>query len=126
MLTKDLLIIANTFPDESETYVGDIFVKEQIRFLRKFYRKITVVVPIAFGIEVVRKIKQEDYTFEDIDVHFARFMVLPFFYNHHKESWIRASSSAIIRCIEKNNIRFDIIHAPSHMAFWVMCGSGKK
>ncbi|MCD6221754.1 glycosyltransferase family 4 protein, partial [bacterium] len=46
MKFKNLLIISNRFPDEKDMFIGGIFVKEQLNYIRKYFEKVTVISPV--------------------------------------------------------------------------------
>ena len=55
MPERNLLVISNSFPNKDNTFVGDVFVKEQIKYLRHYFDNVYVVSPVAYGMEHLRK-----------------------------------------------------------------------
>jgi hypothetical protein len=55
MQAKNLLVITNNFPDKETKYVGNVFVKEQVKYLKDYFENVYVVSPAAYGIEYLRK-----------------------------------------------------------------------
>lgn len=107
----NLLVISNNFPDKNDGYIGDIFVKEQLRALRKYFDTIYVISPKPFGIELFRKAHQEDYNFDNIQVFFPSFLTVPLFYFKYRKIWLLLAKRAVLRKIKEQNLRFDLIHA---------------
>ena len=112
---KSLLIISNTFPNPDDSYIGGIFVKEQAKYLTQYFDTVSIISPVAYGIERLRGTSSRDYTFDDIRVFFPRYLNIPFFYSHGRRSWVALETRAILSVIEKEKIPFDLIHA--HMTW---------
>lgn len=111
MALKNLLIITNNFPNLSDTYVVEIFVKEQLKYISKHFDNVYVISPVAYGMEFVRKAQFEDYSFDNVHVFFPKYFNLPFFYMYRKEFWVKLEAHAVFKILKKQNIKFDIIHA---------------
>jgi glycosyltransferase involved in cell wall biosynthesis len=107
----NLLILSNTFPNDDDRYIGDIFVKEQIKYLKNFFDQIYVISPLPYGTEYLRHIKQCNYKFNNVQVFFPKYFNNPIFYFYLRNYWVSLAQRAIINCIKKNNITFDVIHA---------------
>jgi glycosyltransferase involved in cell wall biosynthesis len=108
---NNLLILTNTFPSEDNRYIGDIFVKEQIEYLKKFFNTIYVISPLPFGTEYLRHTNHRNYEFDNVKVFFPKYLNIPIFFFYLRNYWIFLARRAIIKCIEKNNITYDLIHA---------------
>jgi len=108
---QNLLVICNTFPDESENYIGGIFIKDQLLNLSKFFTKIFVLVPAPLSISKVRKIPLNDYSLDNIHVHFIKYIDFPPSYFYFRDFWVRRETSKVLSFITKNNIHFELIHA---------------
>ncbi|WP_440952861.1 glycosyltransferase family 4 protein [Methanococcoides sp. FTZ1] len=111
MALRNLLILTNNFPNFSDTYVVEIFVKEQLKYIRRHFENVYVVSPVAHGMEYIRKTHFEDYSYDNVHVFFPKYLNLPFFYNFRKEFWVKLESHAVLKFLEKQDIDFDIIHA---------------
>ena len=111
MEAKNLLVITNSFPDKENKYVGDVFVKEQVKYLKNYFEKVYVISPVAYGVEYLRKTKHEDYEFDNVQVCFPKYGNLPLFYFYFRDFWIYLEKMAILKLIQKERIKFDLIHA---------------
>lgn len=111
MTGRNLLVICNNFPDRENLYIGGIFIKEQVKYLRFFFDNIYVISPAPYGIEYTRKIKQEDYIFQNIHVYFLKYLNFPVFYSYGRKNWIYLEKRAIINKIRNEGLEFDLIHA---------------
>ncbi|AKB58118.1 glycosyltransferase [Methanosarcina barkeri] len=111
MKFKNLLIICNTFPDKDNTFVAGIFVKEQVKHLKKYFENIYVISPVAYGMEYLRKTHLEKYTFDNVHVYFPKYFNLPFFYFHFRDFWVNLEYSCIYDLIKRENLQFDLVHA---------------
>jgi glycosyltransferase involved in cell wall biosynthesis len=111
MEAKNLLVITNSFPDKENKYVGDVFVKEQVKYLKNYFGKVYVISPVAYGVEYLRKTKHEDYEFDNVQVRFPKYVNLPLFYFYFRDFWIYLEKKAILKLIQKERIKFDLIHA---------------
>jgi teichuronic acid biosynthesis glycosyltransferase TuaC len=111
MHNKNLLVITNSYPNSDNTYVGDVFVKEQIKYIRSYFNHVSVISPVAHGMEYLRKTKFSDYRYDNVSVFFPRYYNLPFFYSKFRDKWTALETNAIQGVIERENISFDLIHA---------------
>lgn len=111
MALKNLLILTNNFPNFSDTYVVEIFVKEQLKYIRRHFENVYVVSPVAYGMEYIRKAHFEDYSYDNVHVFFPKYFNIPLFYKYRKEFWVKLESHAVLKFLEKQGIEFDIIHA---------------
>ena len=111
MEAKNLLVITNSFPDKENKYVGDVFVKEQVKYLKNCFEKVYVISPVAYGVEHLRKTKHEGYEFDNVQVCFPKYVNLPLFYFYFRDFWIYLEKRAILKLIQKERIKFDLIHA---------------
>ncbi|OQX21342.1 MAG: hypothetical protein BWK75_03295 [Candidatus Altiarchaeales archaeon A3] len=119
MKSKNLLIIANSFPHKNCLY-GGIFVKEQVDVIAENFNKIYVIAPTPhlpefFGRfewipECWRKgINPIDYTYNNISVYFPNFFVPPIHFI--REKYAEGAYKSALKLISEKNINFDIIHA---------------
>jgi len=111
MTARNLLIISNNFPNKDNSYIADIFVKEQVKYLKKFFDRVYVISPVAYGMDFLRKTIHKDYQYENVSVFFPKYLNIPFFYNYGRSVWIFLETKAIMALINREKIKFDIIHA---------------
>jgi glycosyltransferase involved in cell wall biosynthesis len=110
-MSDNLLVISNNYPTSDNTSVGDIFVKEQLKYIRCYFDHVYVISPIAHGVEYLRKTKFSDYHYDNISVYFPKYFNLPFFYTKFRDNWITLETNAVNNVIKRNNLSFDLIHA---------------
>ena len=111
MPDNNLLVISNNFPNKENTSIGGIFVKEQIKCLKNYFDTIYVVSPVAYGVEYLREAKFSDYNFDNIKVFYPKYFNNPFFWKYMKSFWIAFESRAVQSLIEREHLRFNLIHA---------------
>lgn len=111
MRSKNLLIISNNFPNADDSYVAEIFVKEQIKYLKNYFQTVYVISPVAYGMERLRKTIYKDYQYDNVKVFFPKYFNIPYFYTHLRSLWIYLETKAVLELIEKESIDFDLIHA---------------
>ncbi|MCX5844412.1 MAG: glycosyltransferase family 4 protein [Deltaproteobacteria bacterium] len=110
-MKKNLLIVSNSFPNQDNTYVGNIFVKEQIKYLKQYFDNVYVVSPIPYGMEHFRSVKYCDYQFDNVKVFFPKYINNPLFWYYQRDLWVDLEAGAIISLIKKEHLHFDLIHA---------------
>jgi glycosyltransferase involved in cell wall biosynthesis len=111
MAEKNLLIITNNYPNDDNSYIGDIFVKEQIKFLKNHFDTVYVISPVAYGMERLRKTTHRNYYYDNVRVFFPKYFNFPFFYDYGRQGWIFFEINAIKKLIEVEKITFSVIHA---------------
>ncbi|KUK69347.1 MAG: Polysaccharide biosynthesis protein [Methanocalculus sp. 52_23] len=111
MSEKNLLVISNSFPNRDNTFVGDIFVKEQIKYLRHYFDNVYVISPVAYGMERLRKTKHFDYQIDNVRIFFPKYINNPLFWHYGRSLWVDLEARAIMSLIEKEELHFDLIHA---------------
>lgn len=111
MYDKNLLVITNSYPDKSNEYIGNIFVKEQVEYLKQYFNRIYVISPVAYGVEYIRGTHHEDYSYENADVFFPKYINIPTGYFHGREIWVHLEKQAILKLINRKKLNIDIIHA---------------
>lgn len=109
----NLLVISSTFPNNDDAYIGGIFVKEQIKYLKNYFENIYVVSPAPFGIGHLRKTKHENYEFDNVKVYFPKYINFPPFYLWKRDLWVNFEMKTIKSLIATEKMKFDIIHAHS-------------
>ena len=112
---KTLLIITPDFPDKINRYIGSVYVKDQVEYLKSFFKKIIIISPVLFSFRIMPNDRYcTDYQYDNVSVFYPRCFFVPrcipvstykrkldFDFRYH----------AIRSCIVKNNIAFDLIHA---------------
>jgi len=111
MSDKNLLVISNSFPNSENTFVGDIFVKEQLKYIRHYFNHVYVISPVAYGMEYLRKAEFSNYQYDNVSVYFPKYYNIPFFYSKCRDVWVKLEASAILNLIEKEKMSFNLIHA---------------
>lgn len=111
MKNNSLLILTNNFPDEYDQYTGEIFVKEQVKSLKVYFKNIYVISPVAYGMEHLRKTNYKNYKFDNVFVYFPKYFNFPLFYLFFRNCWCYLESRAIYKLINKMNLEFNLIHA---------------
>lgn len=111
MKNNSLLILTNNFPDEYDQYTGEIFVKEQVKSLKVYFKNIYVISPVAYGMEHLRKTSYKNYKFDNVFVYFPKYFNIPLFYLFFRNCWSYLESRAIYKLINKMNLEFNLIHA---------------
>ena len=110
MKDHDLLIIAPSFPSEDDSFIGGVFIKNQVAELKRFFNKITVISPVFRSFGYVKKDKAcKDYSYDNVEVNFPRCFYIPI-------SWLNkvvidGRTRVVKRTIDKQNIHFNLIHA---------------
>lgn len=111
MVSKNLLIISNNFPDKYDKYSSNVFVKEQIIVLKQHFENIYVISPLVYGMEYLRKRHYEDYSFDNVHVYFPKYYNIPLFYKYGRDLWVYLEKRAILKLIKNEAIKYDLIHA---------------
>lgn len=111
MTLGNLLVISNDFPDKLDKYIVNIFVKEQLKYIKNNFENIYVVSPIPIGLGYLRKRHYTDYDFDNVHVYFLRYINFPVFHFYYRNFWIYLEKRALINFLSNQNIKFDLIHA---------------
>jgi glycosyltransferase involved in cell wall biosynthesis len=112
---KTLLVITPDYPDEKNRYIGSIYVKDQIEFLKPFFKKIIVICPVLFSFRIMPNDRFcTNYQYDNVSVYYPRCFFIPRIvrgmgYKRRLDFDFRAR--AVMKCIQKHEIRFDLIHA---------------
>lgn len=85
--------------------------KEQIKYVSPYFEHVYVIIPIWYGLSIIRNNVYKDYSYNNVSVLFPRYFNIPLFYFFLRPVWIKFSLNAILKTITKKNIKFDIIHA---------------
>lgn len=118
---KNLLVLPASFPNESNSYYGGIFVKDQVEELKKYFNKVFVICPIVFTASITKEDRIcHDYEFDNVHVYFPRLFHLPVSYFRKKQGLNYFNK--INQVINENNVEFDLIH--SHFS-WISGYSGQ-
>jgi teichuronic acid biosynthesis glycosyltransferase TuaC len=112
---KTLLVITPDFPDEKNRYIGSIYVKDQVENLKLFFKKIVVICPVLFSFKIMPNDRYcMDYQYDNVSVYYPRCFFIPRMvpgmgYKRKLDFDLRLH--AIMKCIQKHEIGFDLIHA---------------
>ena len=108
-------MITPDFPDAQNRYIGALFVKDQINHLRHYFRKIIVICPVLFTFGIVSNDRFcTDYQYDNVSVYYPRCFFIPRIVpilHYRKKLDFDSRPRTIWKCIERNDIRFDLIHA---------------
>lgn len=107
---KTLLIISSGFPDRMNSFYRGIFVKEQLKYIKNYFKEVVVIVPIvrSFGVKKEDRLCR-DYKFDNVKVYFPRFWHAPISY--FRERLSENQFGAADKLIRGRGIEFDILHA---------------
>ncbi|NJE02073.1 glycosyltransferase family 4 protein [Thermococcus sp. JdF3] len=102
---RNLLIVTNSYPDRDGMYYGGIFVKDQIWYLKRYFKSIYVISPQPWGVNK----GLANYEYDNVKVFFPRFFHAPVTYFRKKlgENFFKAA----LRVIKREKLEFDLIHA---------------
>lgn len=107
---KNLLVLPASFPNESDSYYGGVFVKDQLNEMKKHFKNIYVICPIVFTFGFTQEDKTcHDYVFDNIHVYFPRIYHFPI--DYFRKTQPLNYLNAIKKIINNNHLHFDIIHA---------------
>jgi teichuronic acid biosynthesis glycosyltransferase TuaC len=112
---KTLLVITPDFPDEKNRYIGSIYVKDQVENLKLFFKKIVVICPVLFSCKIMPNDRYcMDYEYDNVSVYYPRCFFIPRMvpgigYKRKLDFDLRLH--AVMKCIQKHEIGFDLIHA---------------
>jgi len=100
---KNLLVISSSFPDKTNTFYGEIFVKEQLKYLKDYFKKVIVISPVprTFGIYNSDKLCK-DYEFDNVKVYFPRLRNVPisFFRKRLRDNWFKVIDKLIKKLLK--------------------------
>lgn len=111
MTESNLLVISNNFPNQDDSFVGGIFVKEQIEYIKNYFDIVYVISPVAYGMERLRNTTHKNYQYDNVKVYFPKYINNPIFWYYCKPMWVNLETKAINSLIEKEHLHFDLIHA---------------
>jgi hypothetical protein len=63
---KNLLVVVNDFPNQDNSHIASIFVKEQIKDLSLVFQNVFLIVPYPASLEYRRKAHCENYIFDKV------------------------------------------------------------
>ena len=120
---KNLLIIGS-YPSEDGSIITGTFVKEQVDRLKDYFNKIIIISPRPYFPKFLTKFdfipqnfkdqtKFNDYKYDNVEVYFPRFFTAPFSFFRKRNGDF--SYSAVLSCIKRNYLNFDLIH--SHFTY---------
>lgn len=106
---KDLLVLTPVYPDQTESFIGGIFVKNQVAELKQYFRKIIVIAPLFCSFGCFEKDRLcNDYTYDNVDVYYPR-SIFPGTWPNKilMENLFRV----VERTIKRYHLHFDLVHA---------------
>ena len=112
---KTLLVITPDFPDEKNQYIGSVYIKDQVENLKLFFKKIIVICPVLFSFKIMPNDRYcTDYQYDNVSVYYPRCFFIPrvvpgMGYKRKLDFDLRPH--AVMKCIQKHKIGFDLIHA---------------
>ena len=107
---KKLLIITPAYPNEDNTFFGELYVKNQLESVKKYFREITVIAPVLFSFKILTEDKLcKNYHYDNIKVYYPRAIYIPIFY--FSKILIDNRLRVVEKLIKKEKIEFDLIHA---------------
>ena len=113
---KTLLVLSPDFPNDNNRYIGGSFVKNQLEPMKKYFKKIVVIVPKLFSGRLLNVDRLcQDYCYDNVAVYYPYSLFYPRCLppkclNGHKVV-LDFRAHAVEDLILKNGIEFDIIHA---------------
>ena len=112
---KTLLVITPDYPDEKNRYIGSIYVKEQVEYLKPFFKQIIVICPILVSFKIMPNDRYcTDYRYDNVSVYYPRCFFVPRIIpvlNYKRKLDFDFRPDAVRRCIGKHKMTFDLIHA---------------
>jgi len=106
---KRLLVISSSFPDKTNNFYGGIFVKEQLKYLKDYFKKVIVISPVPQTFDIFEMDKWcKNYGFDNIEVYFPRYWCVPLF--GFKKRLGNRQFKVVDKLIKKENLKFDLIH----------------
>jgi len=111
MVYNNLLVISNNYPNQDNSYAAEIFVKDQIKYLKNHFDNVYVISPVAHGMERLRGRQFVDYQYENVKVYFPKYFNLPFTYFYGRHLWRMLEMNAIKALIQHEKLSFTLIHA---------------
>jgi glycosyltransferase involved in cell wall biosynthesis len=112
---KTLLVITPDFPDEKNRYLGSIFVKEQIGYIKEYFREIIVISPVPFSLGRIASDRYcSDYQYDNVSVHYPRSFFLPRIVpglSYRRKLDFDRRPHTIVKYIKEHFLKFDLIHA---------------
>ena len=112
---KTLLVITPDFPDEKNRYIGSIYVKDQVENLKLFFKKIVVICPVLFSCKIMPNDRYcMDYQYDNVSVYYPRCFFIPRMVpgmGYKRKLDFDFRLHAVMKCIQKHKIGFDLIHA---------------
>ncbi len=124
---KNLLIITAWFPSENWDIPSTTFVKDYVDSIKFDFDKISIISPTPYFPKFLSKIDKiphffrqqslfEDYSYDNVEIYFPKYLTVPIKFFREKNGDFAYKVSK--KCIEKNNIKFDLIHSHFTWVSW--------
>lgn len=108
--SKNLLILASSYPNEDNSFIGGIFIKRQLDYLKSDFKNIYVIAPVLNCFKKCTKDKLcTDYEYDNIKVYFPRCFYVPIFY--FSPFPIDNRLYVVKSLIKNERLKFDLIHS---------------
>jgi len=108
-------VVTPDFPDAQNRYIGALFVKDQVNHLRNYFKKIIVICPTPFTFGIMSNDRFcHDYQYDNVSVYYPRCFFIPRIVpllNYRKKLDFDFRPETVLKCIERNGIEFDLVHA---------------
>lgn len=112
---KTLLVITPDYPDQKNRYIGSVYVKDQVEHLKSFFKKIVVICPVLVSCKIMPNDRYcTDYQYDNVSVYYPRCFFIPRLIpvlSYKRKLDFDFRSRAVMNCIRRHEIRFDLIHA---------------
>lgn len=107
---NNLLVTSVSFPNIDNTYIGGIFIKEQLSSVLEKISEVNVIAPVIRRWGLLDKDpKRFDYSYNNVKIFFPKAFYLP--RGRIKRFTIDKWQQGVRKAITDNNVEFDLIHA---------------
>ena len=117
---KNLLIITDVFPDEHDNLINSKFVKTQVNALKDSFDNVYVIAVLSYYYKFTDIGKYcHDYEYDNVHVYFPYKFFIPLRFT--RKFLIDFRYKAVIDVIEKNNLKFDLVHGHMTQPSGLIC-----
>ena len=119
-LKDKTLLVLSWFPDKDGKCVSGIFVKDQVDRLKEHFKEIIVIDTVPYVPSLLVPLlpkhlrpffSKKDYSYDNVYVHFPRFIRLPNWLGGDKKDFASLRLRAVMKVLKKSGMDFDLIHA---------------
>jgi glycosyltransferase involved in cell wall biosynthesis len=117
LLDKTMLVLTPDFPDKNNEYIGSIFVKNQLDFLKQYFKKIIVIAPVFYSAGILPNDRYcQNYIYDNITVYYPRCIFIPRcvsipLLNNSDKLFFDTRLSTVLNFIRHEHLEFDLVHA---------------